>query len=72
GDTSVDLAAGEAARVLDADDAGFGAALAAVVGLVTAAPPWWPQAPREVRATRCAWVPHTHHPEPFERPPRYV
>jgi hypothetical protein len=71
-DVSVSLAAGEAGRSLDADDAAFGAALAAFVGLVPSAAAWLPQASREVRAVRVAWVPQTHHPEPFERPPRSV
>jgi hypothetical protein len=70
GDASVNLAPGEAAQRLDADDAGFGTGLAAIVALVPTALAWSPQAPRDVPAARLAWVPQTHHPEPFERPPR--
>src|SRR5450755_963125 len=43
GDASVSLAAGEAAQGLDADDAGPGTTLAAIVALVPAAPAWSPQ-----------------------------
>jgi hypothetical protein len=70
GDTSVDLATGEAAQRLDADDVGFSTTLAGVVGLIPAALAWLPQTGRDVWSARLAWVPQTHHPEPFERPPR--
>jgi hypothetical protein len=72
GDTSVNLAPGEAVQALDADDAGFGATLAALVALVPAVPGWQPQAPRDVLAPGLAWVPQNHPPDPFERPPRSV
>lgn len=73
GDASVTLAVGEAAlHGGDVDDAGFGATLAALVALVPSVVAWLPHGARDVAASRLAWVPQTHLPEPFERPPRSV
>ncbi len=73
GDSSVTLADGEAALHADnVDDASYGAALGALIGLVPSVVAWLPHGMRDVAASRLAWVPQTHHPEPFERPPRAV
>jgi hypothetical protein len=72
GDASMKLAAGEAAQGLDGDDAGFATSLGAMIALVPAPLAWLPQTPRDVRAARHGWVPRTHLPEPFERPPRFA
>ncbi len=71
-DASVSLAGGDAGRSLDADDAVFGTVLAGFVALLPSACAWQAQAPCDVRAVGLAWVPQTHHSEPFERPPRSV
>ena len=70
GDTSVMLADGEPPQGADVDDAGPGATLAALVALVPETGPWPSQEAADVRASRGGWVPQTHHPAPFERPPR--
>ncbi len=71
GDTTVSLADGEAAlHAGDADDAGTGAALGALIGLVPGGVGWLPLDGRDVEAMRRAWVPQIHHPEFPERPPR--
>ncbi len=73
GDASVALADGEAAlHTGDVDDAGYGTALGALIALVPSLVAWLPHGARDVAASRLAWVPQTHHPEPFERPPRSV
>lgn len=73
GDTSVVLADGEAAlHAGDVDDGGFGASLGAFLALVPSVGAWLPRGARDVAASRLAWVPQTHHPEPLERPPRSV
>lgn len=71
GDTSVTLAGGEAAlHAGDVDNAGGGAALGALIGLVPTVLAWLPQGARDVQATRRAWVPQIYHPDFPERPPR--
>ena len=71
GDTSVTLAGGEAAlHAGDVDNAGGGAALGALIGLVPTVLAWLPQGARDVQATRRAWVPQIHHPDFPKRPPR--
>jgi hypothetical protein len=71
GDGSVVLADGEAAlHAGDGDDAGCGATLAALVALLPSVVVWPPNGARDTTASRLAWVPQTHQPEPFERPPR--
>ena len=71
GDASVALADGEAS-LHTGDDAGYGTALGALIALVPSLVAWLPHGARDVAASRLAWVPQTHHPEPFERPPRSV
>jgi hypothetical protein len=71
-DASVNLAGADPLPALDADDAPTGTTLAAFVALVAAAPDWLAPAPGERRGAGAAWVPHTRHPEPFERPPRFA
>ncbi len=73
GDTTVVLADGEAAlHAGDGDDAGYAASLGGLIGIVPSLVAWLPLGARDVAASRLAWVPQTHHPEPFERPPRHV
>ncbi len=71
GDGTVTLADGEAAlHAGDVDDAGSGAALGALIGLVPSVVAWLPHDASEVEAMPRAWVPQIHHPEFPERPPR--
>jgi hypothetical protein len=73
GDASVVLDDGEAAlHASDGDDAGGGATLAALVALLPSVVVWLPHGARDTAASRLAWVPRLHQPEPFERPPRSV
>ena len=73
GDASVVLADGEAAlHAGDVDDGGSGASIGAFLALVPSVVAWLPRSDGDVAASRLAWVPQTHHPEPFERPPRSV
>ena len=71
GDTSVRLADGEAAlHAGDVDDAGYGTSIGVLIGLVPSVVAGLSHGARDVAASRLAWVPQTHHPEPLERPPR--
>ena len=69
GDVSVDLADGAALQG-DGDDGA--ASLAAFVAIVPGAAGVAAPIGGDVVADRLAWVPRTHAPAPFERPPRSV
>lgn len=69
GDASVDLAEGAALQG-DGDDGA--APLLALVAIVPGATGVAAPVVGDVAATRLAWVPRTHAPAPFERPPRSV
>ena len=73
GDASVVLADGEAAlHAGHVDDAGNSSSLGGLIGIVPSVVARLRLGVRDVAASRLAWVPQTHHPEPFERPSRSV
>lgn len=71
GDDSVVLADGEAAlHAGDVDDGSSGPSLGAFLAIVPRVVAWLARGAGDVAVSRLAWVPQTHHPELFERPPR--
>jgi hypothetical protein len=70
GDTSMHVVGDDAAAGLDADAAGSGAALAAIVAVPAGGIEWRCDTPDDVRPANAGWVPQTHVCEPVERPPR--